>query len=120
MPTLTQQKRIIGDALKKRSWAYELIFHALNIQKRRHILAVLFTYEATHNKPMAYAELRKKTKLSSNDLAYHLKVLRQAGLVEQVTPFPLKNATRRTGYRSYYKTTALALMVMNALTSPNE
>lgn len=114
MMSVAQQKGLIGQTLKRSSWMRELILKAINDEKRLKILGVLFSHEAEHDQPMAYTKLLKETGLPSNELAYHLKILCQAGLVQQLTPLPLKNATRKTGYRSYYQTTGLAIMVMRA------
>lgn len=119
MLSLLDQKKRLAQHLSQDSRVLARVLNALRDKQRRRILGALFLYEASNKgSPMPYTQLLRETRLSSNRLAFHLKVLRQAGLVQQLTSFPLKNASAKTGYRSFYQTTALALMVVEALCVP--
>lgn len=115
MKIMAPDKKNLSQTIRQNEEFLEMITEALSDKHRRTILAVLLRHEAVKNEPMSYAELMKKVNLPSNKLAYHLKVLRQAGMVRQLTDLPLENASAKTGYRSFYQTTAFALMVLEAL-----
>jgi len=91
-----------------------MVLKALSADERRKILAVLLRHEASSSEPMSYSELKKALNMPSNRLAYHLKLLRQAGLIEQLTDFALDNPTKDTGYWSFYETSPLATLVLRA------
>jgi len=87
---------------------------ALSNANRRKILAEILRYEARSNAPMPYSEIKKMLNMPSNKLAYHLKLLRQAGLIEQLTDFALDNPNKETEFWSFYETSPLALLILKA------
>jgi len=90
-----------------------LVFRALHSQLRTGILSVLLRHEATSENPMSYTELKHNLgNIASNKLAYHLDLLQEAGLIKQLTKLSLANASEETSYRSFYKTSALTVLVL--------
>ena len=90
-----------------------MVFGALHSQLRTKILSALLRHEATSEKPMAYTELKQSLcDVASNKLSYHLDLLQEAGLIKQLTKLSLEGASEETGYRSFYKISALTTLVL--------
>jgi len=118
-PVEVALKKRVSYMLETDNPIWRLITSALANKIRRHILAILFEHEAKTEEPLSYVELLDKVRrvaknLSSSRFAYHLKILQEAGLIYRLTRLS-EEPTPETAYRSFYKTTPLALRILSTL-----
>lgn len=106
-------KKLQMSALLTETKIFPLVVEALRDQHRRAILSALLEHEASIGNPLPYTELRKALgNPDSNKFSYHLNLLRKAALVRRVTDFSTSDAPTTSGYRSFYRTTALLARVL--------
>jgi len=112
MNTEAVEKLQISKLLLESSGVFSIMREAVNSSIRIKIISTLLRHEASSKDPVAYTELMKQLKdLPSNKLSYHLNLLQEAGLVKQLTKLSLKDVSEKTGYRSFYKTSALVMLL---------
>ena len=104
------EKAAISSLLKE-TGLLRLVSDSLKNEKRLAILRAMLRYEdATENGPISFTDLLSKLEgWGSNDLAYHLKPLSQAGLIKRVTNLTPSDTPAEGPFKAFYRTTALLI-----------